>query len=97
MDPYAKPNERKVGRQRPKISHLPSEIDKRTPKQRQVEKQAVAAQRRAIKKSARQDLRRKLLEELEEVDQSARAPIRTREGACAPQSSVLSAKSALEI
>ena len=28
--PYAKPNERKVGANRPKISHLPSEIDKRT-------------------------------------------------------------------
>ena len=68
MNPYAKPNERKVGTQRPKISHLPSEIDKRTPKQRQVEKQAVAAERRAIKKSARQDLKKNLMEELEEVD-----------------------------
>ena len=68
MNPYAKPNERKVGAQRPKISHLPSEIDTRTRKQRKAEKQAVAAERRAIKKSARQDLKRKLFDELEEVD-----------------------------
>ena len=68
MDPYAKPNERKVGVQRPKISHLSSKIDNRTRKDRQAEKQAVAAERRAIKKSARQDLKRKLLADLETVD-----------------------------
>ena len=68
MDPYAKPNERKLGAQRPKISHLPSEIDKRTKSERQAEKQAVGAERRAIKKSARQDLKKNLMEELEEVD-----------------------------
>jgi hypothetical protein len=68
MNPYAKPNERKVGAQRPKISHLPSEIDRRTKSERQAEKQAVAAERRAIKKSARQDLKKNLIEELEEVD-----------------------------
>ena len=68
MNPYAKPNERKVGAQRPKISHLPSEVDKRTRKQRQAEKQAVAAERRAIKKSGRQQLKQKLLEDLEAVD-----------------------------
>ena len=68
MNPYAKPNERKVGAQRPKISHLPSEIDKRTKSERQAEKQAVGAERRAIKKSARQDLKKNLMEELEEVD-----------------------------
>jgi hypothetical protein len=66
MDPYAKPNERKVGAQRPKISHLPSKIDNRTRKDRQAEKQAVAAERRAIKKSARQRLKQQLLDELEE-------------------------------
>jgi hypothetical protein len=66
MDPYAKPNEPKVGAQRPKISHLPSKIDNRTRKDRQAEKQAVAAQRRAIKKSARQRLKQQLLDELEE-------------------------------
>jgi hypothetical protein len=68
MDAYAKPNERKVGAQRPKISHLPSEIDKRTQKQRQAEKQAVAAERRAIKKSTRRHLKKELLDNLEEVD-----------------------------
>ena len=66
MNPYAKPNERKVGAQRPKISHLPSKIDKRTRKDRQAEKQAVAAERRAIKKSARQDLKKQLLADLED-------------------------------
>jgi hypothetical protein len=66
MNPYAKPNERKVGAQRPKISHLPSAIDKRTRKDRQAEKQAVAAERRAIKKSARQDLKKQLLADLDE-------------------------------
>jgi hypothetical protein len=68
VDPYAKPNERKVGVRRPKISHLPSEIHKRTKSERQAEKQAVAAERRAIKKSARQDLKRKLLADMETVD-----------------------------
>ena len=66
MDPYAKPNERKVGAKRPKISHLPSKVDNRTRRQRQAEKQAVAAERRAIKKAARQILKRKLGDELAE-------------------------------
>jgi hypothetical protein len=66
MDPYAKPKERKVGAKRPKISHLPSKIDKRTRQDRQAEKQAVAAERRAIKKSARQNLKWQLEKELEE-------------------------------
>ena len=64
MDPYAKPKERKVGTQRPKVSHLPRKIDNRTRSQRQADKQAVAAERRAIKKSARQHLKQQLLEEL---------------------------------
>jgi hypothetical protein len=68
MNPYAKPNERKVGAQRPKISHLPGKVDKRTGKQRQAEKQAVAAERRAIKKSARRHLKKQMLDELEHVD-----------------------------
>ena len=67
MDPYAKPNERKVGANRPKISHLPSEIDQRTRNQRRAEKQAVAAERRAIKKSARQNLKQELLSDLEQL------------------------------
>jgi hypothetical protein len=66
MDPYAKPNEKKVGANRPKISHLPSDVETRTRQQRQAEKQAVAAERRAIKKSARRHLKRQLEEDLEE-------------------------------
>ena len=66
MDPYTKPNERKVGAQRPKISHLPSAVETRTRKERLAEKQAVAAERRAIKKSARRHLKKALLRELEE-------------------------------
>src|SRR5436305_8827557 len=66
MDPYAKPNERRVGTNRPKISHLPSEIDKRTRSQRRADKQAVAAERRAIKKAARRNLKKRLLDELDE-------------------------------
>ena len=68
MDPYAKPNERKVGANRPKISHLLSEIDQRTRNQRRAEKQAVAAERRAIKKAERQQLKRKLRDELENIE-----------------------------
>ncbi len=68
MDPYAKPKERKVRAQRPKISHLPRKIDNRTRSERQAEKQAVAATRRAIKKSARQHLKEQLLSDLEDGD-----------------------------
>jgi hypothetical protein len=66
MNPYAKPNERKVGAHRPKILHLPRTIDNRTRSERQADKQAVAAERRAIKKSARRHLKEQLLDELEE-------------------------------
>jgi hypothetical protein len=66
MYPYAKPKEKKVGANRPKISHLPSELETRTRQQRQAEKQAVAAERRAIKKSARRHLKQQLLSELNE-------------------------------
>jgi hypothetical protein len=68
MNPYAKPDEKKVGAQRPKISHLPSAVETRTRRERQAEKQAVAAERRAIKKSARRHLLKDLLAELEESD-----------------------------
>jgi hypothetical protein len=66
MDPYTKPNEQKVGSHRPKISHLSRNVDTRTKHQRQVEKQAVAAERRAIKKSARRHLKQQLWSEMEE-------------------------------
>ena len=68
MDPYAKPNERKVGAQRPKIAHLARTVDTRTRRERQAEKEAVAAERRAIKKSARRHLKAKLISELEEME-----------------------------
>jgi hypothetical protein len=65
MDPYAKPKERKVGADRPKITHLPQAAEPRTRRERQMEKEAVAAQRRAIKKAARRHLKQQLLKELE--------------------------------
>lgn len=68
MDPYAKPNERKVGAKRPKVSHLSPAVETRTRRERQAEKQAVAAERRAIKKSARRHLRQDLLKELEQSE-----------------------------
>ena len=68
MDPYAKPNERKIGGNRPKIVHLARAVDIRTKKERQAEKQAVAAERRAIKKSARRHLKQQLLSDLEGID-----------------------------
>jgi hypothetical protein len=68
MEPYAKPSEKKVRENRPKISHLPSTLETRTRKERLAEKQAVAAERRAIKKSARRHLKKRLLEELDESD-----------------------------
>jgi hypothetical protein len=64
MDPYAKRNEQRVGENRPKISHLPPEADRRGRKDRLREKQAVVDERRAIKKAARQELKRKLRQEL---------------------------------
>jgi hypothetical protein len=66
VDPYAKPNEQKVGAQRPKITHLPNSVERRTRRERQAEKQAVAAERRAIKKAARRLLKAQLLKELEQ-------------------------------
>jgi len=66
VNPYAKPKERKIGAQRPKITHLPSSVERRTRRERQAEKDAVAAELRAIKKAARRHLKQQLLEELEE-------------------------------
>jgi hypothetical protein len=66
VEPYAKPNEQKIGAQRPKITHLPNLIEKRTRREREAEKQAVAAERRAIKKAARRHLKKQLLKELEQ-------------------------------
>jgi len=68
MDPYAKPKERGIGAQRPKIRHLPKSLETRTRRERQAEKQAVAAERRKIKKAARRHLKQQLLAELEESE-----------------------------
>jgi hypothetical protein len=66
VDPYAKPNERKVGVHRPKIRHVPHSTEPRTLRERQAEKEAVAAERRAIKKAARRHLKEQLQKELEQ-------------------------------
>ena len=68
MDPYAKPKERRVRADRPKISHLPADADLRSRRDRQREKQAVTDERRAIKKAARQELKRKLRDDLAPED-----------------------------
>jgi hypothetical protein len=76
MEPYAQPREKKVGANRPKISHLPNAVETRTRKERQAEKQAVAAERRAIKKSARRHLKKELDEEISklEIQNNNRSP-----------------------
>jgi hypothetical protein len=67
MDPYAEPNEQKVGARRPKILHLPADPNQpRGRREREREKEAVIAERRAIKKSARRHLKKQMLEELQE-------------------------------
>jgi hypothetical protein len=68
MDPYAKRNERRIGANRPKVSHLPADVDPRSRKDRQREKQAVADERRGIKKAARQQLKKQLRNELSDVE-----------------------------
>jgi hypothetical protein len=66
MDPYAKPNEHKVGAGRPKISHTGCVVDTRTRQDRKKEKEEVKAERRAIKKAARRHLKQQMLDELKE-------------------------------
>jgi len=66
MDPYAKPKERNVGALRPKIRHVSQAVEPRTRRERQAEKQGVAAERRAIKKAARRHLKEQLLRQLED-------------------------------
>jgi hypothetical protein len=68
VNPYAKPKERKVGARRPKISHLAQSVERRTRRERQAEKESVAAERRAIKKAARRHLKQQLLQELDAAD-----------------------------
>jgi hypothetical protein len=64
MDAYAKPKERNVGVLRPKIRHVSQSVEPRTRRERQAEKEGVTAERRAIKKAARQHLKKQLLKEL---------------------------------
>ena len=68
MDPYAKPKERKIGARRPKIRHVSQSVEPRTRRERQAEKQEVAAERRAIKKAARRHLKEQLLREVDESE-----------------------------
>jgi hypothetical protein len=68
MDPYAKPKERNIGARRPKIRHVSQSVEPRTRRERQAEKQGVAAERRAIKKAARRHLKEQLLRQLKERD-----------------------------
>jgi hypothetical protein len=67
MDAYAKPGERKVGEHRPRIEHLaPDEVRRDNRRERQLQKQRIAAERRAIKKSARRHLQEQLQRDLDE-------------------------------
>ncbi|HEY2681095.1 MAG TPA: hypothetical protein VGI59_07200 [Candidatus Udaeobacter sp.] len=66
MDPYAKPKERNIGARRPKIRHVSQSVEPRTRRERQAEKQGIAAERRAIKKAARRHLKDQLVRELDD-------------------------------
>ena len=69
MDPYASPKETKVRAKRPKIQHAaPDPAKPRTRREREAEKQAVNAERRAIKKSARRHLKRQMFAELDDAE-----------------------------
>ena len=68
MDPYAKPKERNIGVRRPNIRHVPQSFEPRTRREREAEKQAVGAERCAIKKAARRHLKEQLVRELEDMD-----------------------------
>ncbi len=69
MDPYASSKETRVGENRPKIQHVAEASEqRRTRRERQAEKEAVAAERRAIKKSARRHLKEQMVAELHDAD-----------------------------
>ena len=69
MDPYASPKETKLGANRPKIQHVAQDsANPRTRRERQAEKEAVIAERRAIKKSARRHLKQQMLAELDDPE-----------------------------
>jgi hypothetical protein len=69
VEPYAKPKESRIGANRPKIQHsAPDPSQPKSRRERQAEKEAVAASRRAIKKSVRQHLKDQLLSDLQDDD-----------------------------
>ena len=69
MEPYASPKEAKTGANRPKIQHIAETPDqRRTRREREAEKQGVAAERRAIKKSARRHLKHEMLSDLADAE-----------------------------
>lgn len=68
MDPYIKPGEREVGEKRPRIQHLhPDAAEEKTRREREIDKQRLAAQRRAIKKAARRHLKQQLQSDVDEA------------------------------
>ncbi|HEY2101686.1 MAG TPA: hypothetical protein VGH08_00390 [Chthoniobacterales bacterium] len=67
MDAYARPGEHKVGERRPRIDHLPANEVRSTRRERELKKQQIAAERRAIKKSARRHLQRQLQRDLDDA------------------------------
>ena len=67
MNPYTKPGEKKVGANRPRITHLPEAMENRTRNERLAQKQAVVAERRKIKKAARRHLKKELLSDAEDA------------------------------
>lgn len=69
MEPYATSRETKIGINRPRIQHLAETgEERRTRSERQAEKASVAAERRAIKKGARQQLHREMMDDLRVTD-----------------------------
>lgn len=69
MEPYAKPGERRIGENKPRVLHVAPDIAKQSnARERQIEKQRIAAARRAIKKSARRHLKDQLNSDLRESD-----------------------------
>lgn len=71
MNPYANPKETKIGAKRPKIQHVAPD-PARSRSERAAEKHAVAAERRAIKKSARRHFKQQMLAEVEGGDKLER-------------------------
>jgi hypothetical protein len=69
VGPYASPKEQRVGANKPRIRHIAEDPKHpRTRREREAEKQGVAAERRAIKKSARRALKQQMLTELNDTD-----------------------------